>query len=104
MSSRNRLCGAKQRACKCVKKENPGVSMSAIRCEVENERALEELLAEGVDGAIARERSTFDEFAGPFGRDIVLFGAGNLGRRTLRKLREEGIEPLAFLDNDSARW
>jgi FkbM family methyltransferase len=65
---------------------------------------LEELLSEGVEKARAREKAAFDELAGPFSRAIVLFGAGNLGRRTLAKLREQGIEPLAFLDNNSARW
>ena len=65
---------------------------------------LNTLLAEGVEGAIARERSAFDAFAEELGQNIVLFGAGNLGRRTLRKLRELGIESLALLDNDSTRW
>ncbi len=65
---------------------------------------LEELLSEGLDRARQRENAAFDELAGPFSRDLVLFGAGNLGRRTLSKLREQGIEPLAFLDNNSARW
>ncbi len=65
---------------------------------------LEELLSEGVDGARQRENTAFDALAGPFSRELVLFGAGNLGRRTLSKLREQGIEPLAFLDNNSARW
>lgn len=65
---------------------------------------LNTLLAEGVEGATARERSAFDAFAGELGQNIVLFGAGNLGRRTLRKLRVLGIEPLAILDNDSTRW
>jgi FkbM family methyltransferase len=78
--------------------------MAATECELDKEQALEELLAEGAGGAIARERDAFDHVAGPFGQEIVLFGAGNLGLRTLQKLRELGIEPLAFIDNDSARW
>jgi len=65
---------------------------------------MEQLLSEGIERARVRERAAFDELAGPFAHDIVLFGAGNLGRRTLGKLREQGIEPLAFLDNNSARW
>lgn len=65
---------------------------------------LNTLLDEGVERAIARERSAFDAVAGKLGQNIVLFGAGNLGRRTLRKLRGLGIEPLALLDNDSTRW
>ncbi|HEY4358030.1 MAG TPA: FkbM family methyltransferase [Acidobacteriaceae bacterium] len=38
------------------------------------------------------------------GHRVVLFGAGNLGMRTLSKLRGIGIEPLAFSDNDQERW
>lgn len=72
--------------------------------EIQLTRELEELLSEGEDKARAREQAAFDELAAPFSRKIVLFGAGNLGRRTLAKLREKGIEPLAFLDNNSARW
>jgi len=30
--------------------------------------------------------------------DIILFGAGSLGRRALRDLRKLGIEPVAFID------
>ncbi len=35
---------------------------------------------------------------------IVLFGAGNLGRRTLALLRAHGHEVAAFLDNDPRLW
>ncbi len=35
---------------------------------------------------------------------IVLFGAGNLGRRTLSLLRSRGHDVAAFMDNDSDRW
>jgi FkbM family methyltransferase len=65
---------------------------------------LRKLLSEGVAGAIHRERTSFDELAGAFGRSLVLFGAGNLGRRTLTGLRNLGIEPLAFADNNSELW
>jgi FkbM family methyltransferase len=34
----------------------------------------------------------------------VLFGAGGLGRKTLAGLRQVGIEPLAFADNNPALW
>jgi FkbM family methyltransferase len=35
---------------------------------------------------------------------IVLFGSGNLGRKTLQELRIVGIEPIAFSDNNSSLW
>jgi len=43
----------------------------------------------------------FLEIAGPFDRQLVLFGAGQLGRITLKGLRKAGIEPLAFADNNT---
>jgi FkbM family methyltransferase len=66
--------------------------------------ALEELFAEGEAGASARERSAFDLLAGPSKDLLVLFGAGNLGRKTLAGLRKIGIEPVAFVDNDTRLW
>jgi FkbM family methyltransferase len=65
---------------------------------------IELLLSEGRDGAIARERNTFDETVGPFGRSLVLFGAGGIGKKTLAGLRKLGIEPVAFADNNPALW
>ena len=65
---------------------------------------LEVLLAEGVEGARIRERNTFDEIARGSSGDIVLCGAGGLGRRTLAGLRKHGVTPLAFADNNAARW
>jgi FkbM family methyltransferase len=66
--------------------------------------ALDELFAEGEAAATVRERSAFDLAAAPFKESIVLFGAGNVGRRTLAGLRKAGIEPLAFADNDERLW
>jgi FkbM family methyltransferase len=62
---------------------------------------LEVMLAEDVASAGQREACAYDRLAE--GRDIVLMGAGGLGRRTLAGLRENGIAPLAFADNDPAR-
>ena len=45
----------------------------------------------------AVERAEFDRLSG--GRDIVLMGAGELGRRVLGGLRRHGVDPLAFADN-----
>ncbi len=65
---------------------------------------LDLLLAESVTAAKAREEAAFDEIAGPCRDSIVLFGARKMGRKILRMLREAGIEPLAFSDNDAALW
>jgi FkbM family methyltransferase len=68
------------------------------------ETELESLLSEPLSAVIDRERSTFDKLTAPLTRFIVLFGAGNLGRKTLAGLRQVGIKPLAFADNNSALW
>lgn len=68
------------------------------------EARLEALLAETVESARLREETAFDELAAPFERSLILFGAGQLGRRTLAGLRKVGVEPLAFADNNSALW
>jgi FkbM family methyltransferase len=67
------------------------------------EDQLECLLSEPAASAMEREKSAFDEIMAPF-EQIVLFGAGNLGRKALRILRNHNIEPLAFADNASAAW
>src|SRR3954447_6038190 len=68
------------------------------------DKQLEELLSETVEAAQAREATEFDKLAGSYSSELVLFGAGNLGRRTLAGLRDTGIEPLAFIDSNKARW
>lgn len=68
------------------------------------ERELETLLGESPSDASARASSAFDVAAGASAGSIVLFGAGGLGRKTLRGLRQVGVEPLAFADNNPAIW
>jgi FkbM family methyltransferase len=52
----------------------------------------------------AREHSWYDQLTAGRPDRIVLFGAGNHGRKILRGLRSLGIEPLAFADNNPALW
>jgi len=66
---------------------------------------LEMLLNEDISSVIDREQAAFDRLAAPLDeKAIVLFGAGQLGRKTLAGLRKLGIEPLAFSDNNVALW
>ena len=65
---------------------------------------LDGLLSEPPESVRERERSAFDHLlAGRNGR-LVLFGAGNLGRKALECLRSSGIEPLALADSAAAKW
>ena len=68
---------------------------------LDGRRELEALLSEPVEDAKRRARESFDRLSG--GRDIVLMGAGGLGRRALAGLRQHGVEPLAFADNGIGR-
>ena len=65
---------------------------------------LEVLLNESPESVAERERTAHDNLTKSFKNRLILFGAGKLGRRTLKGLREVGIEPLAFCDNNSVIW
>jgi FkbM family methyltransferase len=68
------------------------------------ENILRRIESEPPDAVRARERSTFDNLAGPYEEKLVLFGAGPLGRGVLAGLRKAGVEPLAFADNNRNLW
>jgi FkbM family methyltransferase len=65
---------------------------------------LEELLSESSVAALARSQTSFDRLSHPFQDSIVLFGAGNLGKKALSGLLKLGIKPLAFADNNPQIW
>src|SRR5438067_631097 len=69
-----------------------------------DENELEELLGESPHSARRRAREAYDGIADRHGDAIVIFGAGGLGRKVLAGLREVGIEPLAFVDNNPDLW
>ncbi len=75
-----------------------------VRPERSLEKQLDDLLCEDLASVLNREQTAFDRLAEPFADRIVLFGAGNLGRKTLQGLRRIGIEPLAFGDNAQHLW
>jgi FkbM family methyltransferase len=64
------------------------------------EAQLEQLLSEDLSSVINREATDFDALVSPFHKSFVLVGAGNLGKKILAVLRKDGIEPLAFADNN----
>jgi FkbM family methyltransferase len=65
---------------------------------------LEELLSESSGEALERSQTAFDRLSHPFQDSIVLFGAGNLGKKALAGLFKLGIKPLAFADNNPNVW
>ena len=74
----------------------------AKRIAIENE--LEALLGEDIQSVKMREKTSFDNFVEPLGKLVVLFGAGELGKKVLARLRQDNIEPLAFSDNNTELW
>ncbi len=68
------------------------------------ENDLAALLRAGPRGAAREMARRFDAVAGTAAESIVLFGCGALGRRTAIGLRAQGIEPLAFADNNPGTW
>ena len=64
---------------------------------------LDDLLAEPAAAVAARVACTFDAQTGGI-RSLVLFGAGRLGRRTLARLGQTGLTPVAFSDNSPGLW
>lgn len=65
---------------------------------------LDQLLSENLSSIHHREQSAFDDLLAATDNRIVLVGAGSLGTKVLRCLRSMGVEPLAFSDNNQARW
>ncbi len=65
---------------------------------------LEQLLSEGTADCQRREQTAFDAHSGDGHAPIVLLGAGQLGRRTLRALERVGRPAVAVADNNAALW
>lgn len=62
---------------------------------------VEQLLSESPDCCRMREQAAFDHLVRS-GGELILFGAGGLGRKLLRALRQDGVQPIAFIDNKLA--
>ena len=63
---------------------------------------LHRLLEKRIEDLIEEESAAFDQVTAGGPEDLVLFGAGHLGRKTLEGLRKAGVEPIAFCDNNPA--
>jgi FkbM family methyltransferase len=65
---------------------------------------LELLLTEDIGSVLDRERRTLPQILESSCGRVVLFGAGSLGRSALTCVLRDGIQPVAFADNNPARW
>lgn len=62
---------------------------------------LNTLLSESLDSVRQREQNTFDGIL-KGGSEVVIFGAGNFGRKALTALQSHGYTVKGFLDNNTA--
>jgi FkbM family methyltransferase len=65
---------------------------------------LEKLLSEDIQSVLNRESEALESIVGSLDQPFLLFGAGNLGRKVLRKLKSIGKLPAAFIDNNPNLW
>ncbi|MGA8439286.1 MAG: FkbM family methyltransferase [Candidatus Sulfotelmatobacter sp.] len=68
------------------------------------EVVLQQIGSESFEAVRAREKRTLANFAGPNKKRLVLFGAGALGRLVLQGLKQVGLQPIAFADNNQRLW
>jgi len=65
---------------------------------------LDSLLSEDAAAVLRREADALEDIVGSLDQPFLLFGAGHLGRKVLRKLSTIGKRPAAFLDNNPSLW
>jgi FkbM family methyltransferase len=68
------------------------------------EQRLDQLLAEDLALVLRRESDALEEKIGSLDNPFLLFGAGHLGRKVLKKLTAIDKRPLAFIDNNPKLW
>jgi FlaA1/EpsC-like NDP-sugar epimerase len=67
------------------------------------EKILAEFHLENSESRSRRWRSFTDKIAGPIDQ-IILFGSGEFGQWTLKRLRCAGVDPICFSDNNQSKW
>lgn len=67
-------------------------------------KILDDLLSRDADTIIQNVRDNFLHIIKEYRKSYVLFGAGPLGKQILHNLRNIGIEPLGFADNNANLW
>ncbi|HEX3745492.1 MAG TPA: FkbM family methyltransferase [Bryobacteraceae bacterium] len=75
-----------------------------ITADTELGHLLDELLSESPHRTIERARTAYDQFAGGLPTEVVIAGAGQLGRFVFPGVRAAGLNPLAYCDNNSSLW
>jgi FkbM family methyltransferase len=68
------------------------------------EQIFAEMKREKPAARTERWRGLFDRIVGSPANGMVLFGAGLFGQWVLNRLRQAGVEPVCFADNNQSRW
>jgi FkbM family methyltransferase len=68
------------------------------------EVVLQQIGSESFEAVRAREKRAFANLAGTNKERLILFGAGPLGRLVLQGLKQAGLRPIAFADNNQRLW
>ena len=68
------------------------------------EKELKEVLGKDVVALVNDHKDVFRRMTAEIGERYILFGAGRLGQIALAGLRNAGINPLAFADNNPKLW
>ena len=71
-----------------------------VNTETNLSERLIQLLNESHESITNREKTTFDRIT-KNKRDVLIFGAGNVGRKALLALRSNGYNVLGFIDNNA---
>lgn len=65
---------------------------------------LDRFLGDALPHYAEEEQTLFERLAAPHERDLVVFGAGGLGRKIVAGLDLLGLQPLAVADNNPNLW
>jgi len=68
------------------------------------QKEIDKLLNESIGSAKERAKGTFDQMAGADSKTIILFGCGELGKKTQEGLKKVGVNVVCFSDNNSKLW
>ncbi len=66
--------------------------------------SMEEMLQADPEVVLRNSQQALDHFMAGGYSNLVLFGAGGLGRKVASRLQAIGVQPLAFADNNQRIW
>jgi FkbM family methyltransferase len=71
---------------------------------MKDQLSIDDIFLEDIEVVKKRERNLFENLAKEMNDQIVLFGAGALGKKVFRCLKDNGLNVLAFCDSNQQKW